>query len=499
VSDQRKTNSELAESFFVACIQGVTSALGGGGAAAVVLKEVAGPFAHAAWRFLSGRSPQEQKRAIDALANMPAERAHLLTERAAGEMNVAPDRVAVLANYMAVVPMTTRRAIAHLHDGGRPNTLLSQLPRREVELTRFIPLRPPLFQPGQRVPGKDYVLERLVGQGGFGEVWTGRHLHNATELRAFKFCATEPDDDRKIAALRNEMNLLFRLHAPVTAADACPEGQQNIVRQLDTGVSSDPPFLEYEYVDGGDLVAWRATFGDQLPPAKDVARVLRMIARALAFAHARGVVHRDIKPANILVTRDGVVKLTDFGIGKHSVDSPEPDSAETQVSVLQGANTPTYADPFGSDGPQFDIYSVGVIGYQLMVGDVTRPATPALRSELEALAAPEWLIQTISTCLDVRRKRYLDGSQLLAALRARDPMPTLCAVPVADVAPTLHHSFNPKDTGPSLGPSSKEVPASPPAPAVTKLPLSQKQAYLSVLSSPASSQSALVAGTAPMV
>lgn len=176
-----------------------------------------------------------------------------------------------------MVPMTTRRAICHLHDQGSPRTLLSQLPRREADLTRFIPLRAPMFKSGDEVPGRDYVVERLLGQGGYGEVWSARHIYNQHDVRAFKFCWNDGEDGfRRIAALRNEMKLVNRLYAAASADEPHTRGQVNIVRLLETGLSSTPPFIAYEYVDGGDLVAWRASFGESRPPAAQVAKVLRM-------------------------------------------------------------------------------------------------------------------------------------------------------------------------------------------------------------------------------
>src|SRR3546814_4823290 len=100
-----------------------------------------------------------------------------------------------------------------------------------------------------------------------------------------------------------------------------------------------------------------------------------MTARAVAVAHGHGIVHRDLKPANLLVTREGRVKVADFGIGAVMSESGEGSGARaaaTQPTFLHLAHTPVYSDPLRDRSavpdPRDDVYALGVIGYQLLVG-----------------------------------------------------------------------------------------------------------------------------------
>src|SRR5690606_33061289 len=180
------------------------------------------------------------------------------------------------------------QALHRYDDGGRVTTLLSQLPRSPEEMQRFVPLRPPRFQPGDKVAGYDYRLETLLGQGGFAEVWKARSTELAGEAPvALKFCL----DPALLASLKREMQLLDRLKVYTAGKD--------FVRLLHTAYSAEPPFLVYEYVDGGNLDGWLDSFAGQPPPAAEVLSVLKMTARAVAAAHAQGIVHRDLKPANL--------------------------------------------------------------------------------------------------------------------------------------------------------------------------------------------------------
>jgi eukaryotic-like serine/threonine-protein kinase len=297
-------------------------------------------------------------------------------------------------------------------DGGRPSVLLSQLPRSQSALLRFLPQRPPRFQPGDPVPGTDFDLEVLLGQGGFGEVWLGRHVRRKNApARAFKFCL----DAEMAASLEREVELLDRIEAEVP--------HEGIVQLLATSLRSDPPFLMYEYVDGGDLVGWLASFDGKRPAPEAVVKVLRQAAEALAFAHEQGIVHRDLKPANLLLTREGRVKVGDFGIGA-VVSEVEGRREQSRVvsgmSLLRGSCTPLYAPREQRRGEavdaRADVYALGVVGYQLLMGDVTLELSHYWRDELEELELPAGLLEVLSGCLARPDRRLKGGRAVLEEL-----------------------------------------------------------------------------------
>src|SRR5262249_39710282 len=150
-----------------------------------------------------------------------------------------------------------------------------------------------------------------------------------------------------------------------------------IVPLLDASLSSDPPCLKYEYIDGGDLAGlvgeWRVTGGGW----RERSEVMLELARIVAFAHRLSppIVHRDLKPATVLVqNRPGGhdLRVTDFGIGGVAAQQA---IAEARLGTsLRGSHTPLYASPQQMRGeppdPRDDAYSLGVLWHQMLTGDL---------------------------------------------------------------------------------------------------------------------------------
>src|SRR5512138_1088906 len=221
----------------------------------------------------------ERPAVLDAFARLPFAWTFgaAAKEVAAAPLDEATKRAVI--GYLAAVPMTARQALHRYDDGGRVTTLLSQLPRSPEGMQRFVPLRPPRFQPGDKVAGYDYRLETLLGQGGFAEVWKARNSERAAEAPvALKFCL----DAALLPSLRREIQLLDRLKVYDSGKD--------FVRLLHTAYSAEPPFLVYAYIDGGNLDGWLDSLAGRPPPAAEVLSVMKMTARAVAAAHALGIV-----------------------------------------------------------------------------------------------------------------------------------------------------------------------------------------------------------------
>ena len=207
-----------------------------------------------------------------------------------------------------------------------------------------------------------------------------------------------------------------------------------LVRLYGHGLGHRTPYLVYEYVPGGDLVHWlatRQTKGRGLKPP-EVLELIAQVAEALAFAHQRGLVHRDLKPANVLMG-DGTIKLADFGIGgliaRQAVQASRIGtmassrlSPAEQASLFRGAGTPLYMSPEQRRGdkadPRHDLYSLGVVWYQLLVGDVTREMSHGWERELEAeFATPRQHINLIASCVGRIQDRPKDADELVLLLR----------------------------------------------------------------------------------
>jgi eukaryotic-like serine/threonine-protein kinase len=180
----------------------------------------------------------------------------------------------------------------------------------------------------------------------------------------------------------------FRREARHAAALSHP----NIVQVYDAGESTEgEPYMAMEFVPGGTLRD-RLLERGALPP-RTAAAVALQIAEALSAAHRHGVIHRDIKPENVLVTENGDVKVADFGIAK-ATDA----TAMTQTSFVLG--TVRYLSPEQAMGqpvsPAGDLYSLGVVLYEMLTGEVPFQAEGPIAVAMKHLSqepAPLWELE----------------------------------------------------------------------------------------------------------
>jgi tetratricopeptide (TPR) repeat protein/predicted Ser/Thr protein kinase len=195
------------------------------------------------------------------------------------------------------------------------------------------------------------IIEKL-GEGGMGIVY--RALDNALNRPvALKFLMDRGHDERTHRFLR-EARAASALNHP------------NIVTVHEIGEVEDGRFIVMEWIDGMTLRAWKRE-----PRALDaVLSVATQVAKALAAAHAAGIVHRDIKPENIMVRQDGYVKVLDFGLARQLVNEEAKTLTATQPGVLLG--TMRYMSPEQSRGEAAssasDIFSFGLVLYELLGG-----------------------------------------------------------------------------------------------------------------------------------
>lgn len=204
----------------------------------------------------------------------------------------------------------------------------------------------------ERQLGSRYVLESVIGRGGFGQVWRGRDLEG--NVLAFKVLHPSfGDDPRAVEKFVQERSILLSLDHP------------NLVRVRDMIVEGDTFAFAMDLVEGGDLRSQLRARGPM--PVEGACQLAAAVAAALAAIHAKGIVHRDVKPENVLIdsTSDGsiVPRLTDFGIARL-------ESSTRKSTVFTG--TPTYVAPeLFDDGPATpasDLYALGVMLYELVAG-----------------------------------------------------------------------------------------------------------------------------------
>ncbi len=214
-----------------------------------------------------------------------------------------------------------------------------------------------------------YKLISMLGRGGMSTVWLAERVDGGLGRRvALKLSDSPVAEFNNAQRFLRERDILARLEHP------------HIARLYDAGVTEDGrPWLALEYVEGLCLAGW---CDEQRLTLRDRVKLFREVLEAVQYAHAALIIHRDIKPANIMVTREGAVRLLDFGIAKLlKVDSVEAHA--TMLTQMAGhAMTMAYASPEQLREEPLttatDIYSLGVVLYELLTG--VMPYKTKLRS-----------------------------------------------------------------------------------------------------------------------
>lgn len=267
---------------------------------------------------------------------------------------------------------------------------------------------------GLEIPGRRYwTIERKLGEGGFGEVWLAVHK-KLSQYRVFKFCF-EPN---RLRGLKREVRLFRFLKEELGR-------RPDIATILDYQFDTPPYLIEGDYHAAGNLAVWAESQGGiSAVPLSTRLQLMIETADALSAAHSVGVLHKDVKPTNVLIRTDPDGQphavLTDFGIGiltdparlaarNITVSNPIADDGESS-----GTGSYLYAPPEVWTGRPFsvqgDVYSLGVMLYQFVVGDMSR----ALAQGWEREISDEFLREDIALCTDGDPARRLSSAAELA-------------------------------------------------------------------------------------
>jgi hypothetical protein len=269
---------------------------------------------------------------------------------------------------------------------------------------------------GDIFEGRYRVLAPL-GKGGMGVVFTVERISDQKKvaLKILRGATTRLD----AARFTREAEISARMNHP------------NLVKLFDVGLASGSPFIVMELVEGGSLEEQRQKFGDVLWAIP----LLAGIARGLAGLHQSNIVHRDLKPSNVLLNKDGIPKIADFGISRYddAPTIPEPSEPTSGTATTLGAGqaaqktpeltvagailgTPRYMPPEASEGarsasPAWDIFSFGVMAYEMLTSKAPfegvpvrlalqgRPL-PAIQAPLEGFSTiPKPIAIIITACL----------------------------------------------------------------------------------------------------
>lgn len=264
--------------------------------------------------------------------------------------------------------------------------------------------------------GRYYLLERL-GEGGMAVVYKAYDTRLERDvavkiIRSGAFPAEALDEVSK--RFEREAKSLAKLSHP------------NIVKVHDYGEHEGAPYLVMEYLPGGTL---KKILGKPVP-WQVALRLLLPVARGVAYAHQRGILHRDIKPANILITEHGDPMLSDFGIAKLF----EADQTTNLTGTGMVIGTPEYMAPeqwTGQPTPQSDLYSLGIVLYEMVAGRkpymADTPASILLKQATETLPPPRKFVSGLPEAMEFLlikalarepRDRFADVNALIQAMEA---------------------------------------------------------------------------------
>ena len=266
-----------------------------------------------------------------------------------------------------------------------------------------------------------YRVLSLIGAGGMGRVYLAEDtdLHRRVALKLLPEYFTY--DKEQVQRFRQEARAASALNHP------------NIVTIHDIGQTDSAHFIATEFIDGETLRDHMARTRMTIDEVLDVAA---QVASALQAAHEAGVVHRDIKPENIMLRRDGIAKVLDFGLAKLALRTATGATAESVVKTIPGVvmGTARYMSPEQARGQDVDarsdIWSLGVVLYEMVAGrppfsgeTASDVVAAILKTEPEPLVryapeAPDKLQRMAHKCMEKNREsRYQTGKELLEGLR----------------------------------------------------------------------------------
>ncbi|MGN9839214.1 protein kinase domain-containing protein [Nonomuraea sp. H19] len=312
-----------------------------------------------------------------------------------------------------------------------------------------------------------YRLDTRIGAGGMGEVWRGEDIVLARTVAVKVLLPGRMEDPGFVARFQGEARAMATIN------------HSGVVDVYDYGVSGDTVYLVMKFVDGEPLDRLLARLG-RIPPQAAM-ELIAQAASALQAVHDQGIVHRDVKPGNLLVQRDGTLVLTDFGIARSDLAN-----RLTDAGMVLG--TAAYCAPEQAEGapvtPAVDIYALGVVAYECLVGqrpfDGDSAVTIALKHIREAPPPlPAEIPPAVRTLVEIAlskdpARRYPTAKAMSDAARAiasgqtpavEQPPPLATGVTMATPAesyPTAAHQqydAEPYHTGARMAPEQTTVAA----------------------------------------
>lgn len=272
--------------------------------------------------------------------------------------------------------------------------------------------------PGDRV--SEYVLDKPVGHGSFGQVWKAHHHIWHDQLVAIKI----PTDSQFVRNLQKEGTAIHGLRHP------------NVVRAIGLDPYADIPYFVMEFIDGCSLREMVDAHKKGMP-IRTAQNITVGILQALEAAHQNNVIHHDIKPANILINGGGQkpvesitvadVKVTDFGLGKAGEITTQSIMQSGSMLSEEGrsiSGTLAYMSPEQRDGAvtdaRSDLYSVGIVLFELMCGE--RPSGGDMPSHIRD-GLPSWVDRVYQRLYTRHDRRFASATEVLREIESTSVPP----------------------------------------------------------------------------
>ncbi|HMX73171.1 MAG TPA: protein kinase [Anaerolineales bacterium] len=293
----------------------------------------------------------------------------------------------------------------------------------------------------------NFRVERLIGQGGMATVYLGQDVKLQRPVAIKVIDKRYKNDPAYTSRFIKEARMMAKWR------------HQNLIQIYYADEEKGYSYYVMEYVDGNDLSTVMEMYAEEgeLMPIADVLRIGNAVAGALDYAHSQGVIHRDVKPSNVLIANDGRVLVGDFGMAMEVSDG----------SMGNIFGTPHYISPEqarrSADAvPQSDLYSLGVILYEILTGAVPFNDPSPASIALQHISQPPPSLRSINPeispaveavvlkALDKNPKnRYQTGAQLMSALdeafQAANSSPKIPLPPLPVGVPTVRRSGIPMD------------------------------------------------------